>query len=150
VSETTEAEAVIGLSGVSRNRFAYSLSNGTVGVYNKGSRAWRVKSKHQVHSITAFDINSDGVPEIISGWSNGKVEVRSQTTGEVLFREMMSSSVSAVMAADFRNNGTDSLLVCGKDGEVISVHLLPNLRPRCTTALPTCVAHLCASLCGCR
>lgn len=118
VSETTEAEAVIGLSGVSRNRFAYSLSNGTVGVYNKGSRAWRVKSKHQVHSITAFDINSDGVPEIISGWSNGKVEVRSQTTGEVLFREMMSSSVSAVMAADFRNNGTDSLLVCGKDGEV--------------------------------
>lgn len=45
-------------------RFAYALQNGTVGVYNKSSRVWRVKSKHACVAMAAIDLNLDGVPEV--------------------------------------------------------------------------------------
>jgi hypothetical protein len=54
-------------------RFAYALRNGTIGVYEGAARAWRVKSKHSVAAVAAFDLDGDGVPELVSGWSNGKV-----------------------------------------------------------------------------
>ena len=79
--------------------FGYALANGTIGVYDKTSRVcliesdtrqnrprvtpvdaprqvWRVKSKHTVTAIAGFDLDGDGQPELISGWSNGKIEVR--------------------------------------------------------------------------
>ena len=118
VLEVTEAETVSGLAGVKGSRFAYSLVNGTVGVYDKRTRAWRVKSKHTPNSIVSFDMDGDGVPEVISGWSNGKFEVRSQAAGQVVLRDTLSSSVSSVLAADFRNDGTDCLIVCAQNGEV--------------------------------
>lgn len=31
------------------------------------------QSKNQAMSIHSFDLDSDGVPELITGWSNGKV-----------------------------------------------------------------------------
>lgn len=33
------------------------------------------QSKNQAMSIHAFDLNSDGVCELITGWSNGKVSL---------------------------------------------------------------------------
>eukprot|EP00971_Amphidinium_carterae_P177650 3523685-Amphidinium_carterae.1 len=42
------------------------------GVYERTSRAWRVKSKNRVNSIACFDLDNDGVPEVIAGWENGK------------------------------------------------------------------------------
>jgi Bardet-Biedl syndrome 2 protein len=79
------------------SKFAYALSNGSVGVYEKKNRIWRVKvnltvlaqSKSLLEwivlfvsnsksraipvSILSFDMNYDGVPELITGWSDGKV-----------------------------------------------------------------------------
>jgi Bardet-Biedl syndrome 2 protein len=61
------------LSHLSNTKFGYALANGSVGVYDKSNRAWRIKSRNLAMSIDSFDINDDGVPELITGWSNGKV-----------------------------------------------------------------------------
>ena len=77
MSETTETDRITQLTKLRMGTFGYALANGTVGVYTgPGQRRWRVKSKHEVTSILGFDLDGDGEPELISGWSNGKFEVR--------------------------------------------------------------------------
>lgn len=43
------------------------------GMYEGKARKWRVKSRHTAGAITAFDVDDDGLPEIITGWSSGRV-----------------------------------------------------------------------------
>lgn len=86
VAEMTETEVVTSLCPMYGSRFGYALSNGTVGVYDKTARYWRIKSKNHAMSIHAFDLNSDGVNELITGWSNGKVDARSDRTGRSSLR----------------------------------------------------------------
>jgi Bardet-Biedl syndrome 2 protein len=43
ISEQTETEAVTALTAFRGNKFGYGLANGTVGVYEKLQRLWRVK-----------------------------------------------------------------------------------------------------------
>ncbi len=57
-------------------RFGYALVNGTIGLYDRLDRVWRVKSKHTVCALASFDLDGDGVPELISGWGNGRVSKR--------------------------------------------------------------------------
>lgn len=64
-----------------------------------------MKSRHQPTCINSFDLTGDGVPELLSGWSNGKFEVRSEKTGETLFKESFGAPISSVLCADFRGNG---------------------------------------------
>lgn len=73
VEELPEADGVVALCGVTPGCFGYALANGTVGMYRNMQRAWRVKSKSSVNTICSYDLDGDGVPELISGWSNGKV-----------------------------------------------------------------------------
>jgi hypothetical protein len=47
-----------------------------------------------------------------------QLEVRSSEAGEVLFREQLPKAVVHVAVADFRNNGTDQILVCLANGEL--------------------------------
>lgn len=70
---TAEAEKVIGLASLDGTKFGYALANGTVGAYDKGTRAWRVKSKHTLTALCSHDLDGDGEMELISGWSNGRV-----------------------------------------------------------------------------
>jgi Bardet-Biedl syndrome 2 protein len=102
ISETTETDRIVALTPLRRHTFGYALANGTVGVYTApGQRRWRVKSKHEVTAITGFDLDGDGEPELISGWSNGKFEVRSDTSGDVIYKDMMrdGASVSGILCA---------------------------------------------------
>lgn len=43
MGELTETEAVTSLTPLQKNCFGYGLSNGTIGVYEKLQRLWRIK-----------------------------------------------------------------------------------------------------------
>nr|XP_009676538.1 PREDICTED: Bardet-Biedl syndrome 2 protein isoform X1 [Struthio camelus australis] len=118
VAEMSETETITALSPMYGSRFGYALSNGTVGVYDKTARYWRIKSKNHAMSIHAFDLNSDGVCELITGWSNGKVDARSDRTGEVIFKDNFASSVAGLVEGDYRMDGNTQLICCSVDGEV--------------------------------
>ncbi|XP_069822061.1 BBSome complex member BBS2 isoform X2 [Dendropsophus ebraccatus] len=118
VAEMTETETITAMCPMYSSRFGYALSNGTVGVYERISRYWRIKSKNLAMSIHAFDLNSDGVCELITGWSNGKVDARSDRTGEVIFKDNFSSSIAGVVEGDYRMDGKTQLICCSIDGEV--------------------------------
>lgn len=62
----SETDAVTFLCAVGINCFAYALANGTVGVYLKQDRLWRIKSKNQAVCILSCDINGDGIPELVT------------------------------------------------------------------------------------
>ncbi|KAL6760242.1 BBS2m [Haematococcus lacustris] len=118
LAEVSEADQFVGLCPVHLSHFGYALVNGTIGVYDRLDRIWRVKSKHSVCAVAAFDLDGDGVKELISGWSNGRVEVRREDTGEVVFRDHLSSAVSGIMCADYRSDGQEEVIVCSMEGEV--------------------------------
>eukprot|EP00794_Sanderia_malayensis_P016830 gene16830-18528_t len=118
IAEMTETEAVTSLYSLYGSRFGYALSNGTVGVYDRSARYWRIKSKNQAVTIYSFDLDGDGVPELVTGWSNGKVDARSDRTGEVMFKDNLGAAIAGIVDADYRMDGKQQLVVCSMDGEV--------------------------------
>jgi Bardet-Biedl syndrome 2 protein len=114
----TETDVVIRVEPVFKQRFAYALMNGTVGVYDKMTRAWRVKSKNRVNCISCFDLDNDGIPELIAGWENGKVEVRNQNNGEVMFKDYFQAPIASLVSADYRLDGRNTLMCLTTEGDV--------------------------------
>ncbi|KPA83039.1 hypothetical protein ABB37_02765 [Leptomonas pyrrhocoris] len=116
-------------------RFAYLLENGTVGVYERGERLWRVKGKSAPVSAAFCDVDGDGVEELVVGWKSGRVEVRTDRGGgglakggAVLFRDTYPTAVAAVLAEDYRNDGATLPLICTVDGTVRGLTLLETRR----------------------
>jgi hypothetical protein len=118
LSEITEADRVTALNATHGSRFSYALANGTVGLYDRQTRVWRVKSKNMVMSVQSFDMDQDGVPEVVVGWSNGRVEVRRERNGEVMMKDTLPGGVAAIEQGDYRMDGREEVIVCGQDGEV--------------------------------
>ncbi|XP_035213893.1 Bardet-Biedl syndrome 2 protein-like isoform X2 [Stegodyphus dumicola] len=118
IAEMTETEAVTGLCKVMGQHFGYALANGTVGVYKGVDRSWRIKSKNQAMCLNSYDIDGDGVPEIITGWSNGKIDARNVQSGEVVFKDNLSHCIAGIVKGDYRLSGKEELIFCATDGEV--------------------------------
>ncbi|CAG9855973.1 unnamed protein product [Phyllotreta striolata] len=118
LSEHVETEVVTNLVALPDNRFTYSISNGTIGVYEQETRLWRVKSKHFAISIHYYDLLGQGAPQLITGWSNGKIDCRSIKTGEVLFKDSMNCGLSGIVEGDYRSIGKTDLICVSSEGEV--------------------------------
>jgi len=52
IGEVTETEVATSLSPLRANKMAYALANGTVGVYHKLHRMWRVKVRAKNNNIS--------------------------------------------------------------------------------------------------
>lgn len=123
ISEQTEADKIIDIKRVEGRKFAYSLSNGTVGVYDGPQRRlWRVKTKNKVTAIASYDINADGVPEIISTWSNQTLNIRNTLNGETIYKTAVpnNETVAAIVCSDYRKDGKEELMLCCSNGDIIA------------------------------
>jgi hypothetical protein len=82
-----------------------------------------------------------------------QVEVRKRDTGQVVYRDHLSCAVSAVMAADYRGDGTQQAVVCGCEGEVgvlvcvcadtnaTAGNGIVHTVPRCWVSVQLCCLH---------
>ncbi|KAF8570042.1 hypothetical protein P879_08625, partial [Paragonimus westermani] len=115
--EITETDAVSNLVSLDQGYFGYGLCNGTIGVYNRSTRVWRIKSKCKPVSFAAYDINQDGLPELICGWNSGKVDARIRGTGVIVFKAQMNDVVAGLLVTDYLGY-SNVLLVCCTNGEI--------------------------------
>ncbi|XP_031619932.1 Bardet-Biedl syndrome 2 protein homolog [Contarinia nasturtii] len=119
LSEFFENSSVIQVSRIDLSSLlAYSLNDGTVGVYNEGIRLWRIKSKSKGLSMSCFDLLGTGSLQLIIGWESGKVDIRDIATGESLFKLSLNQMVISVMQADYRGRGVNDLIICTRNGDV--------------------------------
>jgi len=116
--ETTESDVIANLEHIQEKWFAYGLDNGTLGVYNDSTRVWNAQAKYDIMDIAVYDIDNDGQPEIITGWSNGRLEVRCFEDGQLMFKDRFSSPVSGIQIADYRMQGQDEVITCTADGVI--------------------------------
>jgi len=75
------------------------------------------QSKNRAVSVYGYDLNGDGVAELITGWSNGKIDARSSRTGEVIFKDNLNHSVAGIVEGDYRLTGKNDLICCSVEGE---------------------------------
>ena len=118
--EFSETEAVTALCNLGGRRFGYALENGSVGTYDGPHRSWRSKMKAAPVTICGFDMTMDGVPELVTAWADGTVDVRPddpERGGEVLLKDEFSGCLAGLAQADYRMDGTQTLLVVSTEGE---------------------------------
>lgn len=65
VSEKAVVHQLTPLPG--HHRFAFGLGNGTLGAYERTSPLWRIHNRCGMRGSCVFDLDGDGVPELITG-----------------------------------------------------------------------------------
>lgn len=127
MDEVAEADKIILLHPITDSDcYIYALANGTVGVYKGTIRLWRVKMKHEVTCISSIAINTlssitnqqEKTSYVLVGWSNGLFNLRNIKTGEVVFKDTFTSSISKILVMDYRMDGSEMAIVCCESGEL--------------------------------
>lgn len=67
--------------------------------------------------LEKYDLDGDGKEELITGWSNGKVDARNSITGEVIFRDVLSTSIAGIVIGDYKRAGKCQMIVVSINGE---------------------------------
>lgn len=112
------------------NTFAYATKDGSIGVYENKERLWREKrgGRKRCTCVISHDLSGDGNKELIFGYADGTLEVRSVSSGEVLFTDKFDAPLSAIVrfadgsehtsGAESSYEHVDDLLACALTGEV--------------------------------
>lgn len=64
-----------------------------------------------------YDLLGQGAAQLVTGWSNGKIDCRSGSSGEVLFKDSMASSLAGIVEGDYRSMGRNDLICVSTEGE---------------------------------
>jgi Bardet-Biedl syndrome 2 protein len=57
------------------------------------------------------------MPELVTGWSNGKLDIRNVRNGEVLFKDNFNSPLAGLCTVDLNQDGKIHLICCDVEGE---------------------------------
>ena len=98
---------------------AIATNDGKVAVYDaQGSQVW-AQSQEQLRRLRAFDLNSDGNSEIITGGEYGAFLIFSAADGSTLFSTQLGQAVSEVREVELNGDPSSREIVAGgKDGGV--------------------------------
>jgi len=118
VMEATESDVVVSLTPIGKENFAFGLANGTIGVYGGEKKLWTRRYKHDVRDMAIFDLDDDGEAELITGWSNGRLDVRKRETGQEIFKERLSAPISGLCISDYRMQGSEEIIVATANGDI--------------------------------
>jgi Bardet-Biedl syndrome 2 protein len=118
IGEITESDAVSSLTSIRDSSFGFALSNGAIGSYQKMKKAWSTKSKAVPVALASFDLDGDGVNELITAWDNGKIEARSDKDGSLVFSDKLRAPAAGLAVADYRSDGKQQVIAVSTDGEV--------------------------------
>eukprot|EP00762_Andalucia_godoyi_P004566 ANDGO_05119.mRNA.1 Bardet-Biedl syndrome 2 protein homolog len=118
LSEVQESDTINELTGIRFTRYGFSLSNGSIGCYDGNKRLWKAKSKSVVNSIQGFDLDGDGQPELLAGFSSGRLEVRNASNGDLVFKDTSSSAITSILKERYRSDGKETVLVLAENGEL--------------------------------
>ncbi|HSL28426.1 MAG TPA: hypothetical protein VK900_04440 [Anaerolineales bacterium] len=98
---------------------ATATNDGSVGVYDaQGNQVWS-QSQEQLRRLRAFDLDSDGNSEVITGGEFGAFFIYSAVDGSTLFETKLGQAVSEVREVELDGNPSSREIVAGgKDGGV--------------------------------
>lgn len=96
---------------------AYILINGTIGVYEEQLRLWRNKSKLCATAITNYDLLGTGSTQLVTGWENGKIDVRDPKCGDVLMKLSTPCKVISLLVSDYRGSGKCDMMCVTENGD---------------------------------
>lgn len=98
---------------------ATATNDGNLAVYDsQGNQVWS-HSQEQLRRLRAFDLNSDGNSEVITGGEYGAFFIYSAADGSTLFNTTLGQAVSEVREVELNGDPSSREIVAGgKDGGV--------------------------------
>ena len=98
---------------------ATATNDGQIAVYDsQGKQVW-AQSQEQLRRLRAFDLNSDGNSEVITGGEYGAFFIYSAADGSTLFSTQLGQAVSEVREVELNGDPSSREIVAGgKDGGV--------------------------------
>jgi WD40 repeat protein len=98
---------------------AVASHDGTVAVFDaQGNAIWQIRQE-QLRRMRAFDLNSDGNSEVITGGEFGAFFIYSAADGSTLFTKSLGQAVSEVRTVELDGDPSSrEIIVGGKEGGV--------------------------------
>ncbi|KRX11170.1 WD40-repeat-containing domain [Pseudocohnilembus persalinus] len=120
IYEIKEAAIPRILARMNKQRFAFGLENGMVGVYYKKKKVWRAKSQLKPTGIvhSKFEKNDLGFRPLLVSRINGQIEVRNDQSGENLYKLQTNTPIMSLLKEDFRQDKTQQIIAVSKKGQV--------------------------------